>query len=172
MDIWETRSNNQQQTMISLACLVLGAVLLVALHDYGASGSNSHAGFLLGVVLLGLGLATLLAGGSQTVQVDMHKREIRVLDQRITGSKSRTIAFDEVQGIEVGCLQTRSKHALRYFLQLQLASGESYALFSPERSYPVAANPAVVAGWKTRLQAMLAAGTQVPVRTSTNSTGT
>lgn len=156
MDIWETRSNNRQQIAISTVCLIVGAVLTVALRDYGLSGSNRQAGFLLGVVLLGLGIATLVAGGSQTVQVDADTREIRVMDQRLIGSRTQTVAFDQVQHVEIACLQTRSQHALRYFLQLQLISGEAVTLFSPEKAYPLAADPAVVARWKQRLDLMLA----------------
>ncbi len=162
MDIWETRSNNRQQIVISAVCLIAGVVLTVAMRDYGLSGSNRHAGFLFGVVLLGLGLATLLAGGSQTVQVDADSREIRVLDRRLIGSRTKIVAFEQVQRVEVACLQTRSKHALRYFLQLQLVSGEAYPLFSPEKAYPMAADPAVVARWKGRLELMLASGAQSP----------
>jgi hypothetical protein len=157
MNIWETRSNNRQQVVISGICLVAGIVLTVALRDYGASGSNRQAGFLLGVVLLGLGIATLFAGSSQTVQVDVEKREIRILDQRIVGNQHHTVAFDQVQRVEVACLQTRSQHALRYFLQLQLVNGETYPLFSPEKAYPRASDAAVVASWKHRLDTMLAA---------------
>ncbi len=166
MEIWEIRSNNRQQVAISAGCLIVGAVLTVALRDYGESGSNSHAGFLFGVVLLGLGIATLLAGGSQTVQVDVDTREIRVMDQRIIGSRTQTVAFDQVQRVEVACLQTRSQHALRYFLQLQLINGEAVPLFSPEKAYPLASDPAVVARWKHRLDLMLATGSQEPAPTS------
>ena len=156
MSIWESRSNNRQQFVISTVCLVVGVVLTVALRDYGASGSNRQAGFLFGVVLLGLGIATLFAGGSQTVRVDAVTREIRILDRRIIGSRTQTVSFDQVQRVEVACLQTRSKHALRYFLQLQLISGEALPLFSPEKAYPLASDPAVVASWKQRLDMMLA----------------
>jgi len=162
MDIWETRSNNRQQIVISVVCLIVGVLLTVALRDYGPSGSNRQAGFLFGVVLLGLGIATLFAGGSQAVQVDVDTREIRILDRRLIGSRTQTLAFDQVQRVEVACLQTRSQHALRYFLQLQLISGEAVPLFSPEKAYPLASDPAVVASWKRRLDIMLATGAQDP----------
>jgi len=160
MDIWETRSNNRQQIAISTVCLIVGALLAVSLHDYGATGSNRQAGFLFGVVLLGLGIATLFAGGSQTVQVDGIAREIRILDRRLIGSRTETVAFEQVQRVEVACLQTRSQHALRYFLQLQLSSGKALTLFSPEKAYPLASDPAVVASWKRRLDGMLVTGAQ------------
>ena len=164
MVIWETRSNSRQQIVISTVCLIAGIVLTVALRDYGEAGSNRQAGFLFGVVLLGLGIATLFAGGSQTVRVDADTREIRIVDRRLIGSQMQIVRFDQVQRVEVACLQTRSQHALRYFLQLQLISGEAYPLFSPEKAYPLAADPAVVASWKHRLDMMLAAVAQAPPR--------
>ncbi len=170
MDIWETRSNNRQQFVISTICLIVGVVLTVALRDYGESGSNRHAGFLFGVVLLALGIATLFAGGRQTVQIDSQTREIRIMDQRLIASSMRRVAFDQVQRVEVACLQTRSQHALRYFLQLQLISGEAYPLFSPEKVYPLASDSAVVASWKSRLDMMLATDAPDPAQSRKRAT--
>lgn len=158
MQPWETRSDHRQQTMLSLGSLAIGALLVIGLHDAGASGSTGQAGFLLGVILLALGLATGAAGGRQTVRIDASAREIRIDDRGLTGTRSRTIGFGDIRTVQLACLQTRTRHALRYFLQLDLASGEQYALFSPERSYPAAVDPAVVGGWKTRLEALLQAG--------------
>lgn len=151
MDAWKTRSNNRQQLAISLICLCAGALLVFSLHDYGASGSNRQAGFLLGVVLLALGGATLAVGGSQSVVVDPQQRLIRIEDHRLIGNRQQTIAIADIRDIQVGCLQTRAQHALRYFLQLTLASGQTHTLFAPERDFPGASDPLVVAGWKERL---------------------
>jgi hypothetical protein len=151
MDAWKTRSNNRQQLVISLICLIAGAALAFSLHDYGPSGSNRQAGFLLGVVLLALGGATLAAGGTQSVVVDPQQRLIRIEDHRLIGERRQTIAIADIRDIQVGCLQTRAKHALRYFLQLTLADGQSHILFAPERDFPGASDPKIVAGWKERL---------------------
>jgi hypothetical protein len=151
MELWTSRSNNRQQVAISLICLVAGTVLVFSLHDYGPTGSNRQAGFLFGVVLLALGGATLAAGGSQTVVVDPTQRQIHVEDHRLIGKRRHTIALTDIRDIQVACLQTRSKQALRYFLQLTLAGDLPYALFAPERDYPGASNPRIVADWKDRL---------------------
>ena len=151
MELWTSRSNNRTQVVISLICLVAGAVPVLVLHDYGPSGSNRQAGFLFGAVLLALGGATLAVGGSQTVVVDPSLRQIHVEDHRLMGKRRQSIALGDIRDIQVACLQTRSKHALRYFLQLTLAGDLSYALFAPERDYPGASNPRIVAGWKDRL---------------------
>lgn len=154
MNAWKTRSNNRQQLVISLTCLIAGAVLVFSLHDYGPSGSNRQAGFLLGVVLLALGGATLAAGGTQSVVVDPQQRLIRIEDHRLIGDRQQTIAIADIRDIQVGCLQTRAKHTLRYFLQLTLADGQPHILFAPERDFPGASNPKIVAGWKDRLDSL------------------
>jgi hypothetical protein len=149
--IWETHNNSRQQTMLSLVCMAAGLALVALLHDATATHSNAQAGFWFGCILLLIGLATLAANAHQRIVVDPQQREIRIEDRRLLGRALRRIAFDDVQDVQVACLQTRSQHALRYFLQLQLAGGEPCALFAPERVYAGASDPAVVAGWRNRL---------------------
>jgi hypothetical protein len=155
--IWETHNNSRQQTMLSIACMLAGTVLLVLMRDAGPADSNAQAGFWFGGVLLLIGLATLAANAHQSIVVDPQRREIRIEDRRLFGRKLRRIAFADVQDIQVAYLQTRSQHALRYFLQLQLAGGEQCALFAAERVYAGASDPAIVAGWRTQLNSYLSA---------------
>ncbi len=162
LPIWESRSDSRRQLAISAACLVLGGLLIITLRDYGASGSNRHAGFLFGIVLCLIGGATLLANGQQSVVVDPARRQIRITDHRPLGTRRRTIAFADIADVQVACLQTRSQQVLQYFLQLQLHGGEPYALFAPGRVYAGASDPAIVAGWKARLAACLEVAARLP----------
>lgn len=157
MPTWETKNNSRQQTALSAICIVVGLVLVALLHDTGPENTNAQAGFWFGGILLLMGAATFAANAHESVVVDPKRREIRVETRRLLGRQSRRIAFADVQDVQVACLQTRSQHAIRYFLQLQLASGEPCVLFAPERVYAGASDPAVVAGWRTRLQQYLAA---------------
>ena len=163
MPVWESRSNSRRQSALSLACLVLGLVLVVTLHEYGPTGSSRHAGFLLGVVLGLIGGATLLVSGPQTITIDPVREQIRITDHRLLGARLHTIAFSEITEVQVAFLQTRSQHVLQYFLQLQLHQGEAYALFAPGRVYAGSSDPAIVAGWKSRLDACLQAARGSPV---------
>jgi len=156
MPYWETHSNSRQQTTISVVCLVAGALLAATLRG-NVDGESAAAGFWFGIILLIIGGATLAAHARQQVVVDPQLREIRIDDRRVVGHNLRRIPFDEVQDVQVAYLQTRSQRALRYFLQLQLRSGEAYALFAPERVYAGADDPAVVAAWQARLKDHLAA---------------
>ncbi len=155
MDVWELNSDGRRQTMLSGACLVTGLVLAISMREYGESGSNMHAGFLLGAVLTLVGAASLAVSGSQRVVVDPRSRTIAIHDHRLVGHSMRRIAFSDIAQVQIAFLQTRSKTVLQYFLQLRLRSGEDYALFAPSRIYPGAADPAVVNGWKTRLEEIL-----------------
>lgn len=161
MDRWESSSDGRRQTSMSAACLVVGVVLIISLHDFGASGSSRQAGFLLGMVLALLGAASLAVSGRQTVTVDSRNCQISIHDHRLVGHKTRTIAFSEVADVQVAYLQTRSRQVLQYFLQLQLRSGEVYPLFAPGRVYVGSSDPAIVAGWKTRLTHCLEAARAV-----------
>lgn len=156
MQTWETRNSSRQQTAVSVACIAAGLVLMALLHDAGPGDSNAQAGFWFGVILLALGAATLAANARQRVVVDPQRREIRIETWRLLNRQLHRIAFAEVQDVQVACLQTRAQHAIRYCLQLQLAGSEPYTLFAPERVYAGASDPAVVAGWRTRLQQYLA----------------
>ncbi len=165
MDVWESRSDSRRQTGLSTACLLVGLVLAIGLYNYGASGSNQQAGFLLGVVLTLIGAATLVVGGRQSVVVDPNSRTITISDHRLAGARRRIIAFSNVKAVQLAYLQTRSHQVLQYFLQLQLHDGEHYPLFAPGRLYPGARDPVLVTGWKTRLEQCLVAarpGPEIP----------
>lgn len=157
MDVWESSSDGRRQTILSAACLAVGVLLVIGLHDYGVSGSSRQAGFLLGMVLALIGAASLAVSGRQTVVVDPRSRLISIHDRRLVGDKLRTITFSEVDEVQVAFLQTHSRQVLQYFLQLQLRSGEAYPLFAPGRVYAGATDPAIVAGWRTRLTGCLEA---------------
>lgn len=159
MPLWEIHNNSRQQTVLSLVCMAAGLVLVALLHDTTAGDANARAGFWFGCILLAIGVATLAAHAHQRIVVDPQAREIRIEDRRLLGRELRRIAFADVRDVQVACLQTRSQHALRYFLQLQLANGEPCALFAPERVYAGASDPAVVAGWRNRLNGYLANAT-------------
>jgi hypothetical protein len=152
---WEIHNNSRQQTALSGGCLIVGLVLVALLHDAEGAASNAQAGFWFGCVLLFIGCATLAANARQHIVVDPQLREIRIEDRNLFGRKLRRIAFADIEDVQVAYLRTRSQHAIRYFLQLQLHSAEPCALFAPERVYAGASDPAVVARWRTQLQAYL-----------------
>lgn len=153
---WETHNHSRQQTALSLGCMAAGLLLVGWFHEAPPGGSSAQAGFWFGMMLLGLGGLTLAAHARQSIVVDAQLREIRIEDRRLSGRQLRRIAFADVQDVELAYLRTRAQNTIRYFIQLQLRSGEAYALFAPERVYAGGSDPAVVAGWQNRLKALLA----------------
>ena len=171
MPVWESHSRSRRQSAISAACLASGLVLIAMLHDYGLAGSSRHAGFLFGMVLALIGGATLLVSGPQTIAVDPPRQQIRITDHRLLGTRVHTIPFADIAEVQVAYLQTRSQQVLQYFLQLQLRSGETYALFAPGRVYAGSMDPAIVALWKSRLDACLAASLEASLEASLAAAG-
>lgn len=85
------------------------------------------------MLLLLIGLAALLAAGTQTIVVDPTSRRITVEDRNRLGSTTRVIAFDDVLDVGPGYLGTASNGVTFYYLALTLRGGETYSLFAPGR---------------------------------------
>jgi len=153
MDQWICQSNRQQQIALAVGCMVIGLALAVGFrHFHGAASSNALAGFLLGVLLLGIGVAALLANGRQTIVIDPAVRCIIVEETSMLNSTQRVIPFADITDIHIGYLGTRSNYVTTYYLTLLLRSGEEYPLFAAGYCYAGASDRSVVEGWRQRLQ--------------------
>lgn len=155
MDLWISQSNPGKQTGLSVACSIVGLVLAIGFHDFSGSQTNAMAGFLLGGLLLLIGVSGFLLSGKQTVVVDPKARHISIEDSNRFASKKRTIPFGDVVGISIGYLGKRSNYVTWYYLVLKLRSGEEYPLFSPGRFFEGGSDRSTVASWKQRLEAYL-----------------
>jgi hypothetical protein len=138
-----------------LACAVVGLVLLVGFRDYAVGGRNALAGFCLGVLLAGIGVAGVLFSGRQSVVIDPKTRRITVEDSNLLGTKKRSIPFGDIAGISIGFLGKRSNYVTWYYLALKLRNGENYPLFAPGRFFEGGSDRSVVAGWQQRLQNLI-----------------
>jgi len=152
MTSWTSQSSAGKQIAVSIACSLVGLVLALACRDFRTAGGDATAGFLLGVLLLVIGVAGLVTSGRQTVVVDPALRRIKVDDSNFLGEKTRVIAFSEVTQVSVGYLGKRSNFVTWYYLALTLRSGEKYSLFSPGRFFKGASDRATVEGWRKRLE--------------------
>ncbi len=155
MDLWTSKSNSGKQILLSVASAAVGLVLVIGFRNFSDSGTNALAGFLLGVMLLLIGVAGFSVGGRQTVVVDPKARRITIEDSNRFRSKMRAIAFDDIVGISIGYLGKRSNYVTWYYLVLRLRSGEEYPLFSPGRFFEGGSDKSIVAGWKQRLEEYL-----------------
>jgi len=156
MDLWTSRSNSGKQVLLSVGCAVVGLVLVIGFRDFRGSGTNSMAGFLLGVLLLLIGVAAFLAGGKQTVVVDPKARRITIEESSRFRTKKRSIPFSDIDDISIGYLGKGSNYVTWYSLVLRLRSGEENPLFALGRFLTGGSDKSIVAGWKHRLEAYLA----------------
>jgi hypothetical protein len=149
---WTMQSGRGRQTALAVGSLIAGLALMVGFRDYHGD-SNMLAGFLLGVLLLVIGSAGLLVGGTQTALVDRALRRIAVEDKKMLGgSKRREIGFGEVTGLSIGYLGKKSNFVQTYYLVLKLTNGREYPLFAPGRFFPRASDRSTVESWRRRLQ--------------------
>jgi len=132
MDTWTIESNPAKQTVLTWAVVVVGLILVYGFRDFDSSGfTNSMAGFLLGVLLLVVGLPGIFMTGKQTITVDPQARRILIEDTSHFGKKTRSISFREIVDISVSSLGNRSDGSVSYYVTLKLASGENHPLFFP-----------------------------------------
>ena len=132
MDTWKIESSPGKQVALAWIIVFVGLILLIGFRNFDSSGlTNSFAGFLLGLLLLLIGIATLLMGGKRTISVDPQAHSILIKDASRFGQKERSIAFDEVGGAYVDSLGDKEGGSISYDVVLELKMGESVSLFRP-----------------------------------------
>ena len=132
MDTWKIESNPGKQVVLGWIVLVVGLTLAIGFRGFDSSGlTNSLAGFLLGLLLLLIGTGTLLLGGKRTVSVDPEARRILIEDAARFRQKKRSIAFDEVDEVNVDSLGDKEGGSISYDVVLKLKMGETVSLFRP-----------------------------------------
>lgn len=132
MDTWRIESNPAKQTVLTWAIVVAGLALAYGFRNFDSSGfTNSLAGFLLGILLLIIGVPSILMVGKQTITVDPEARQITIEDASRFGTKSRIIAFNEIDDLHVSRLGNRSEGSVNYYVTLKLKSGKNQPLFFP-----------------------------------------
>lgn len=153
MEKWESRSNYGQQLAVAPGCMVIGGILAVGFrHFHGPGMTNELAGFLLGLLLLGIGIAAVLLTGQQTIVIDPKPRVISIEETSLFKTTHRTISFDEIVEIAIGYLGKRSNGVTFYHLILKLRNGKEYPLFAAGYFYAGGSDRSVVEGWRQRLE--------------------
>jgi hypothetical protein len=129
-ELWKIESSLGKQTFLGWLVLVVGLILAIGFRDFDGSGfTNSLSGFLLGLLLLLIGVATVVVGGKRTVTVDSGLRHVVLEDANRFTEKKRIILFDEVDHAYIGKLGDREGGSISYDVVLKLKSGEHVSLF-------------------------------------------
>jgi hypothetical protein len=155
MELWKTQSKSDKQMAVSAGCTLAGLIIAIGFRNFASTGGNAMSGFLLGVLLLIIGVAGLLVTGKQTVTIDPKSRRITIEDSNRIKSKKRTIVFSDINEISIGYLGKKSNLVTCYYLVLKLRNGEEYPLFAPGRFYEGASDRSIVSSWKQRLEGYL-----------------
>jgi hypothetical protein len=156
MDILRFESQSGRQTALALASLAVGLALAYGFRHFDGSGlGNSLAGFLLGMLLLVMGLAGLLASGKQTIVVDPRARRIVVEDAYLFGTRKKTIPFSEIVGTGIGFVGKKSNFVSFYSINLKLKNGMQYPLFSPGRFFEGGSDRSVMERRRQQLEAYI-----------------
>ena len=132
MESWKIESSPGKQVALGWIILLVGLILAIGFRNFDSSClTNSLAGFLLGLLLLLVGIAALVMGGRRTITVDPEARRISIDDVNRFGQKSRLIPFDEVERVYVGSLGNREGGSISYDVLLKLKMGVNVSLFRP-----------------------------------------
>ena len=136
MDSCKFESNSGTQTALALGCMAVGIILARASRYYqGTETTNSFAGFLLGIMLLIIGLFAFLAAGRQTISIDLKLRRIIIEDTNRFGVKRRLIPFSDIISTNIGYFGKASNFVNFYYINLKLSNGRNYPLFAPGRFF-------------------------------------
>ncbi|TAN39608.1 MAG: hypothetical protein EPN25_10895 [Nitrospirae bacterium] len=153
MDPWKFESNSGRQTALALTCIGAGMILVIGFRHFdSASMTNSLAGFLLGLLLLLIGISAFLVRGKQTIVVDPRMRRIVVEDMNRFRTNKRVIPFSEIVDSGIGYLGRKSNYVTFYYINLRLRSGEDYPLFSPGRFFDGGSDREVMESRRLRLE--------------------
>jgi hypothetical protein len=155
MDVWRSESSPGKQTAMSTGCAVVGVILAYGFHNFNGN-QDRLAGFILGMLLLVVGIWGFLSVSKQTIAIDPTKRLITVEDAGYLGAKQKIIYFDDIEEIGIGFLGKKSNYVTWYYLNLKLRSGGHYSLFAPGRFYEGGSDRFTVEGWQRRLEQLIA----------------
>jgi hypothetical protein len=152
MGPWVSKSRPGNQLALAAGSVLVGSIMMFGFRGFSSAGGDALAGFLLGVMLLVMGIAGMAVSAEQTVTVDPRARRITVQDSYFVGSRSRVIPFGHVVSVSIGYLGKASNFVRNYYLVLHLIDGSDYSLFAPGRFFEGCSNRSTVEGWRQRLE--------------------
>ncbi len=123
-------SNKTKQLLLLGGLALVGAIQILAFAGLrGVEDANVGAGFLLGVVIVGVAVVGLALGRSRSISVDAEERTLTIEDSSRLGSKRQTIPFGDVREIELDTSGEREGGSPAYDVVLTLRSGRKIHLF-------------------------------------------
>ncbi|MCK9410219.1 MAG: hypothetical protein WCX28_00710 [Bacteriovoracaceae bacterium] len=132
MDSWKIESNPRKQTVVTWGIIIAGIIFVYGFRNFdGSQLSNSLAGFLMGILLLIIGIPGAFFIGKQTITVDRASARIVIEDKSRIRKKKKIIPFNDIIKISVSQSGSQWNGSVSYFVLLKLISGNQYPLFYP-----------------------------------------
>lgn len=127
---WITESNSAKQTVTSVVLVITGLILAIGFRHFEGPGlTETLSGFLLGLLLLFVGLASLLFGGKEVITVDTKKRSIVLAGKNRFSEKTKVIRFNEIADVYVGEFGDQEGGSISYHVVAKLKTGKEVRLF-------------------------------------------
>lgn len=128
--VWKTESSLTSQNLAMILTLAAGTALAIGFRQFEGPGfSGSRAGFLLGILMICIGVGMFLFGGRQVVAVEPRFRRIVVTRFTSLRESSKEIRFDEISEVYVGESGDQEGGSIRYHVVAKLTTGKEIALF-------------------------------------------
>ncbi|TCV85901.1 hypothetical protein [Sulfurirhabdus autotrophica] len=149
-------SNSGKQTALSLMSIIAGVTLAMGFRHFDGPGMTSNlAGFLLGLLLLFIGIAAFLVSGKQKIVIDPQARHIAIEDTTRFRTNKRTIFFNDIVDTGIGFLGKKSNFVSYYYINLHLKNGEIYPLFSPGRFFDGSSDRSIMETRRQQLEELI-----------------
>lgn len=127
---WRTESSTANQTFAAVAMFLLGTTLAIGFRGFEGPGfTQSRAAFVLGALLLVVGIGAFLFGSKQTIVVDTRSRRIIVENRSRLRQSEKEVPFKDISEVYVGEHGDKEGGSIRYYVLAKLKSGKEVALF-------------------------------------------
>lgn len=129
-DIWISRLNTGQLKLYGAIGVGVGLVFIMLVRQASSLSSvTSTSAFLLGLLILILGLVALVMNGEQVITVDPKRRMVLIETTSRFGKKQRLIPFRDIADVSLGEIGDIEGGSISYFVQLNLKNGKDVGLF-------------------------------------------
>jgi uncharacterized protein YutD len=126
---WVSVNNSAMQTVGSIGTIVVGLLLTIGARQTEDSSIGTISAFLLGLLLLAVGMGTLIFGGKQTVTVDAKAQRITLEHKNRFRTSLKHIRFHEIVDGCVDEIGDKEGGSISYYVLLKLKSGKEVQLF-------------------------------------------
>ena len=129
---WAFESNRNRQIFLAILIIFVGILLTYLCRNYDASRfSDTLAGFLLGLMLILIGVPAFVVTGKERTVIDTHARCILIEYRSRFKRKNTLIHFDDILSMRVAHIGRYSSGVVTYYISMDLRSGEKQLLFFP-----------------------------------------